>query len=63
NLVMGVTYYYWLDVVEFSGTHERHGPLSATWQAPTALVLDSFTASPGSLGQRMLAWLWRLLAQ
>ncbi|MGB3220234.1 MAG: hypothetical protein WBD79_22790, partial [Anaerolineae bacterium] len=63
NLVMGVTYYYWLDVVEFSGAHERHGPLSATWQAPTALVLDSFTASPGSLGQRMLAWLWRLLAQ
>ena len=63
NLVMGVTYYYWLDVVEFSGTHERHGPLSATWQAPTALGVDVFTVSPGSPGQRLLAWLWRLLAQ
>lgn len=53
----------WLDVVEFSGAHERHGPLSATWQAPTALGVDVFTAGPGSPGQRLLAWLRSLLAQ
>ena len=57
NLVMGATYYYWLDVVEVSGAHERHGPLSVTWQAPTALVVDSFTAGTDSVGKRLLAWL------
>ncbi|MFZ1475875.1 MAG: hypothetical protein WAV79_23390, partial [Anaerolineae bacterium] len=57
NLVMGATYYYWLDVVEVSGAQERHGPLSVTWQAPTALVVDSFTAGTDSVGKRLLAWL------
>ncbi|MBK9234513.1 MAG: hypothetical protein IPO15_27765 [Anaerolineae bacterium] len=57
NLVMGATYYYWLDVVEVSGAQERHGPLSVIWQAPTALVVDSFTAGTDSVGKRLLAWL------
>lgn len=33
---MGVTYYYWLDVVEFSGAHERHGPLWPPGKRPRA---------------------------
>ena len=57
SLAIGATYFYWLDVVEISGASTRHGPVSAAWQAPTALTLDSFTANPQSALSRLWAWL------
>jgi hypothetical protein len=43
------TYYYWLEAVDFNGSTSRYGPVSASVEAPTALVVTDFdlgSASP-----------------
>jgi hypothetical protein len=50
ELVAGVTYYYWLEDVDVSGALTRHGPVSATFGAPTAVTLGSLQA------ESTLAW-------
>jgi uncharacterized repeat protein (TIGR01451 family) len=44
----GVTYYYWLETISFSGATERHGPVSAAVQVPTSIVLGALSASPAA---------------
>ena len=46
NLVNNTTYYYWLEDVDISGQTTRHGPISATYAAPTAVRLLTADASP-----------------
>ena len=48
NLVAGTTYYYWLESVDAYGVTTRHGPVSATLVAPTAVTLGGLSASPGA---------------
>lgn len=52
----GVTYYYWLEEVSFSGATELHGPVSATVQTPTAVALSDMRAGPAA-GESVLSWL------
>ena len=44
----GTTYYYWLETVDTSGTTSRTGPVSATYEAPTAVVLGELAAGSRS---------------
>ncbi|MBK6432516.1 hypothetical protein [Candidatus Amarolinea dominans] len=46
NLVNNTTYYYWLEDVDTAGAITRHGPISATYSAPTAVRLLTADASP-----------------
>ena len=46
NLVNNTTYYYWLEDVDIAGLITRHGPISATYAAPTAVRLLAADASP-----------------
>ncbi|MCA9871740.1 MAG: hypothetical protein KC487_15350, partial [Anaerolineae bacterium] len=41
-------YYYWLEDVDISGATSTHGPVSATYNAPTAVTLSKMEASPVS---------------
>ncbi len=48
----GQTWYYWLEDVDLNGATSLHGPVSATFQAPTAVTLDALeaqAANPGSV--------------
>jgi hypothetical protein len=47
DLILGVTYYYWIEAIDFANVATRHGPVSATLSAPTALTLVDFGARPG----------------
>ena len=44
NVVTGGTYYYWLEAVSLSGATTLFGPVSVTYQAPTAVDVTAFTA-------------------
>lgn len=46
DLVPGATYYYWLEDVDVHGMTTRHGPVSVTLAAPTAVTLGGLSASP-----------------
>lgn len=46
NVVSGQTYYYWLESIDLAGATTMHGPVSATYGAPTAVDLAAFTAQP-----------------
>ncbi|MBK9091355.1 MAG: DUF11 domain-containing protein [Anaerolineae bacterium] len=48
NLVNNTTYYYWLEDVDMAGAVTRHGPISATYAAPTAVHLLDISAAPAS---------------
>ncbi|MGB4801886.1 MAG: hypothetical protein WBV59_04465 [Anaerolineae bacterium] len=48
NLVNNTTYYYWLEDVDTAGAVTRHGPISATYAAPTAVHLLDISAAPAS---------------
>jgi CSLREA domain-containing protein len=54
DLVSGATYYYWLEDVDLNGSVTRHGPVSATLAAPTAVTLGGLSASPGAAAT--VAW-------
>ena len=45
NLVPGMTYFYWVDSVDVSGTATRHGPVSAYYTVPTAVTLSALETS------------------
>jgi protocatechuate 3,4-dioxygenase beta subunit len=51
----GVTYWYWLEAVDIHGTATRHGPVSATYETPTAVALTSLGTEPGP-GQGEAVW-------
>lgn len=69
ELVSATTYYYWLDDVSMNGTTTRHGPVSAFYNAPSALRLGDLAAAPVQpvpwavgVGIGLAAgcgWLWR----
>ncbi len=54
NLVAGTTYFYWLEDVDANGGVTRHGPVSATLVAPTAVTLGGLSASPAAAAT--LSW-------
>ena len=46
DLAPGATYFYWVEDVDITGAATRHGPVSATFNAPTAVrVLDAGAAT------------------
>lgn len=49
DVTAGTTYYYTLEDLDLSGASSLHGPVSVAFQAPTAVTLDSLTASAGAL--------------
>jgi hypothetical protein len=53
----GQTYWYTLEDVSLGGVTTRHGPVSATVQAPTAVTLNSVHASPAAGMGVALPWL------
>ncbi len=44
---VGVTYYYWLEAVDFGGMTAMNGPVSAIIEAPTAVTLGSLQTGSG----------------
>ncbi|HNU04738.1 MAG TPA: alpha-amylase family protein, partial [Anaerolineae bacterium] len=44
DLVAGQTYWYWLEDVDLNGATTLHGPVSATFQTPTAITLAGLEA-------------------
>ncbi len=48
NVQPGHTYWYTLEDVDLSGATTLHGPVSATMQAPTAVLLSSISVSPAA---------------
>ena len=46
DVVSGQTYFYWLESIDLAGATTMHGPVSATYGAPTAVDLAAFTAQP-----------------
>ena len=56
DLVSGTTYYYWIEDVDIYGAITRHGPVSVTFQTPTAISLRD-ASSP-----RRLPSVWPLIA-
>jgi hypothetical protein len=53
----GQTWWYTLEDVSLSGATTLHGPVSATVQTPTAVTLNSITASPAVATGAALPWL------
>ena len=51
----GITYFYWLEDVDFQGRGERHGPLRATPLDPTSIQVAAFDGSSTEQGVR-LTW-------
>ncbi len=54
DVTSGQTYYYWLEDVPAAGSGTLHGPVSATYQAPTSVALETLAANPRPdwVGQR-----------
>jgi pullulanase-type alpha-1,6-glucosidase len=48
SVVAGQTYWYWLADVELSGAMTLHGPISATYDAPTAVSVTTLHAAAAS---------------
>ncbi len=62
SIESGVTYYYWLEAIETSGETTRHGPVSATYYAPTAVTLERLEAArPASLWPHLAVTLLTLI--
>ncbi len=71
DLVVGTTYYYWLEDLDLSGALTMHGPVSVDFSVPTAVTLSGVSASPGldtlrysthAAGAAALPWLWVVAA-
>ena len=58
DVIPGTTYYYWLDEVDISGSTTLHGPVSATYAVPTAVIVRDFRAEQASV----LSLSWLLIA-
>jgi len=46
-VVAGQSYWYWLEAVDVQGAASLHGPVSLTFQTPTAVALTGFDAGAG----------------
>jgi hypothetical protein len=55
DVAPGQTMFYWLEVVDLAGVAALHGPVSATFQAPTAVTVAGVRAA---LAGRALADRW-----
>lgn len=49
NVTAGTTYYYTLEDLDINGAASLHGPVSVTFQAPTAVSLGSLAANPAGI--------------
>ncbi len=54
DLVNNTTYYYWLEDMDISGQTTRHGPVSATYEAPTAVRLSGANVGWSGSGAALL---------
>jgi hypothetical protein len=55
NVVAGQTYWYWLEDVDLNGEATLHGPISVSFDAPTAVALvEMQAASAGTLSSSIL---------
>ncbi len=48
DLTPGTTYTYWVEDVDISGAATMHGPVSATYQVPTAVTLAALRTDRGA---------------
>lgn len=48
HVTAGATYYYWLEDVDLSGATTLHGPVSVTFERPTAVALTGFAVAGSS---------------
>ncbi|MCB0256840.1 MAG: hypothetical protein KDI55_24230, partial [Anaerolineae bacterium] len=65
DVEIGQTYWYWLDDIDLNGLATRHGPVSATFNPPTAVSLASLKASPATartFSMAIIGWLGGLFA-
>lgn len=60
DLVYGNTYYYWLEAVSTDGVRTLHGPVSVTYQMPTAVRLRGLSSA--ALAGPALPWVGGALA-
>jgi hypothetical protein len=56
DVVVGETYYYWLDGVSLSGATTSFGPLQVEFMTPTAVTIDGLAISGGQ-GFLLIPWL------
>lgn len=61
DVVDGQTYFYWLETLGAGGTNTQYGPVSITYQTPTAVETTSLTAQPTD-GSAFTPWLLAVLA-
>ncbi len=61
DLMAGTTYYYWLEDLDLSGATTLHGPVSVTYDVPTAVTLSGVQAG-SSTGVSLLLALLALAA-
>ncbi|HSN77465.1 MAG TPA: hypothetical protein VL334_20530, partial [Anaerolineae bacterium] len=50
DVTAGETYHYWLEAIDINGATSLHGPVSATFQAPSAVVVADVQAAAGAPG-------------
>jgi hypothetical protein len=65
DVTSGETYHYWLEAIDISGVTSLHGPVSATFQAPSAVTVASVqtaAGAPGVAGWWVFAGVLALLA-
>ena len=60
DVVGGQTYFYWLETVSIGGTTTRYGPVSITYQVPTAIETTTLTAQ-ASDSRALMPWLLVML--
>ena len=60
DVVDGQTYFYWLETLDAGGTNMQYGPVSITYQAPTAVETTALTAQP-TISSALARWLLILL--
>jgi hypothetical protein len=50
DVTAGETYHYWLEAIDTNGATSLHGPVSATFQAPSAVAVADVQAATGAYG-------------
>ncbi len=62
NVEAGRTYWYWLEDIALNGATTLHGPVSVTFQTPTAVALTGMNAGPSAPAAALPALLVLLAA-
>lgn len=60
DVQVGQTYWYWLEAVDFGGQTTRHGPVSATVEAPSSVTLTGMNTE--FHGSAVVPSLWAIVA-